>query len=127
MHHKGWTREQALEYMRENSSMPETDAIAEIERYIAIPSQALAYKVGQLKISELRAKSEQALGDRFDVRDFHAQVLRGRRAAARRAGGEDRSLDRGAEPVGELSVLILFVHGYFPGVAFALRLPREHT
>jgi uncharacterized protein (DUF885 family) len=75
MHHKGWTREQALQFMRENSSMPETDAVAEIERYIAIPSQALAYKVGQLKISELRAKSEAAFGDAFDVREFHARVL----------------------------------------------------
>jgi uncharacterized protein (DUF885 family) len=75
MHHKGWTREQALAYMRENSSMPETDAIAEIERYIAIPSQALAYKVGQLKLSALRAKATEALGDKFDVRAFHAQVL----------------------------------------------------
>ena len=75
MHAKGWTREQALKYMLDNSSMPETDATAEIERYIAIPSQALAYKVGQLKISELRAKSEKALGDRFDIREFHKLVL----------------------------------------------------
>jgi uncharacterized protein (DUF885 family) len=75
MHHKGWTREQALQFMRENSSMPETDAVAEIERYIAIPSQALAYKVGQLKISELRAKSQTAFGDAFDPREFHARVL----------------------------------------------------
>ena len=75
MHRKGWTREQALAYMMENSSMPETDAIAEIERYIAVPSQALAYKIGQLKISELRAKAEQALGDKFDIRAFHAQIL----------------------------------------------------
>jgi uncharacterized protein (DUF885 family) len=75
MHHKGWTREQALKYMLENSSMPETDATAEIERYIAIPSQALAYKVGQLKISELRAKAEKAMGERFDIREFHKQVL----------------------------------------------------
>ena len=75
MHHKGWTREQALKYMLDNSSMPETDATAEIERYIAIPSQALAYKVGQLQDPELRAKAEQALGDKFDVREFHARVL----------------------------------------------------
>ena len=75
MHHKGWTRDQALQYMLDNSSMPETDAIAEIERYIAIPSQALAYKVGQLKITALRQKAEQAMGDRFDVREFHARVL----------------------------------------------------
>jgi uncharacterized protein (DUF885 family) len=75
MHHKGWTRDQALKYMLDNSSMPETDAVAEIERYIAIPSQALAYKVGQLRITALRQKAEQAMGDRFDVREFHARVL----------------------------------------------------
>ncbi len=75
MHAKGWTREQALEYMMSHSSISETRAVAEIERYIAIPGQALAYKIGQLKISELRAHAEQELGPDFDLREFHEQVL----------------------------------------------------
>ena len=75
LHAKGWTREQAIDFMLENSGMTRTEVVAEVERYIAIPSQALAYKVGALKIQELRAKAEKALGDRFDIRDFHAQVL----------------------------------------------------
>ncbi|MXP11192.1 DUF885 family protein [Altererythrobacter halimionae] len=75
LHAKGWSREQAIDFMLENSGMTRTEVVAEVERYIAIPSQALAYKVGALKIQELRAKAERALGDRFDIRDFHAQVL----------------------------------------------------
>ena len=75
IHAKGWTREQAIRYMLDNSGLPETDVTAEVERYIAIPGQALAYKVGQLKILELRARAEQALGTRFDIRAFHDQVL----------------------------------------------------
>jgi uncharacterized protein (DUF885 family) len=75
IHHKGWTRDQAIKYMLDNSAMGRTDATAEVERYIAIPGQALAYKVGQLKILELRARAEKALGPRFDIRAFHEQVL----------------------------------------------------
>ena len=75
IHAKGWTREQAIAYSLENGALSETQATGEIERYIAIPGQALAYKIGQLKILELRARAEQALGDRFDLRAFHAQVL----------------------------------------------------
>jgi uncharacterized protein (DUF885 family) len=75
LHAKGWTRDRAIAYMLENSSMGRTDATAEVERYIAIPGQALAYKVGQLKILELRDRAEKALGDRFDIRAFHEQVL----------------------------------------------------
>ncbi|NTZ42620.1 DUF885 domain-containing protein [Altererythrobacter sp. SALINAS58] len=75
LHSKGWTREQAIEYMLANSGMGRTDATAEVERYIAIPSQALAYKVGALKIQELRQRAEASLGDRFDIRTFHEQVL----------------------------------------------------
>lgn len=75
IHAKGWSREQAIDYMLANSAMGRTDATAEVERYIAIPSQALAYKVGALKIQELRRKAEAALGPRFDIRAFHAQVL----------------------------------------------------
>ena len=75
LHHKGWSRERAIKYMTDNSAMGVTDATAEVERYIAIPTQALAYKVGALKIQELRTKAEERLGDAFDIKDFHAQVL----------------------------------------------------
>ena len=75
IHTKGWTREQAIDYMLSNSGMSKTDATAEVERYIAIPSQATAYKVGALTIQRLRKKAEDALGPRFDIREFHAQVL----------------------------------------------------
>jgi len=75
LHTKGWSRDQAIQYMLENSAMSRTDATAEVERYIAIPGQALAYKVGQLTIRRLRTRAEQALGPKFDVRAFHAQVL----------------------------------------------------
>ena len=75
IHAKGWTREQAIRYVLDNSGLSETQATTEVERYIANPGQALAYKIGQLKILELRARAEQALGDRFDLREFHAQVL----------------------------------------------------
>jgi uncharacterized protein (DUF885 family) len=75
IHAKGWTREQAIEYMLANSGMGRTDATAEVERYIAIPSQALAYKVGALTIQRLKAKAKAQLGSRFDAREFHAQVL----------------------------------------------------
>ena len=75
LHSKGWTRDEAIKYMLDHSAMSRTDATAEVERYIAIPSQALAYKVGQLTISRLRAKAEAALGPKFDIRQFHEQVL----------------------------------------------------
>jgi uncharacterized protein (DUF885 family) len=76
LHTKNWTREQSIKYMLDNSSMAATDAEAEVERYIAIPGQALGYKVGQLRITELRKKAQAALGSRFDVREFHSVVLR---------------------------------------------------
>jgi len=75
LHAQGWGRDQAIAYLLDNSAMSRTDATAEVERYIAIPGQALAYKIGQLSIRRLRAKAEAALGARFDVREFHAQVL----------------------------------------------------
>ena len=75
IHSKGWTRDQTIQYILDNSSRGLSNATAETERYIANPGQALAYKIGQLKISELRARAEKALGPKFDVRDFHAQVL----------------------------------------------------
>jgi uncharacterized protein (DUF885 family) len=75
IHNEGWGRDKAIAYMLDNSAMSKTDATAEVERYIAIPSQALAYKVGQLTIRRLRTKAETELGPKFDVRAFHAQVL----------------------------------------------------
>jgi uncharacterized protein (DUF885 family) len=75
LHTKGWSREQAIDYMLANSGMGRTDAVAEVERYIAIPGQALAYKIGALTIQRLRRKAEAALGSRFDIRAFHEQVL----------------------------------------------------
>jgi uncharacterized protein (DUF885 family) len=75
LHAKGWTRDQSIAYMLANSGMSRTDAVAEVERYIAIPGQALAYKVGQLTILRLKAKAQAALGTRFDPKAFHAQVL----------------------------------------------------
>ncbi|WP_425505119.1 DUF885 domain-containing protein [Sphingorhabdus profundilacus] len=75
LHSKGWTRDQAIDYMLANSDMGKTDATAEVERYIAIPSQALAYKIGALTILRLKDKAKKAMGAKFDVREFHNQVL----------------------------------------------------
>ena len=75
IHAKGWTREQAIRYMLDASSMAESDVVSEVERYIAIPGQALGYKVGQLAITELRREAERELGPGFDVKAFHRQVL----------------------------------------------------
>jgi uncharacterized protein (DUF885 family) len=76
LHSKGWTRDQAIKYMLDNSAMSKTDVTAEVERYIALPCQALAYKTGQMKITELRAKAASALGPKFDVRAFHTVLLK---------------------------------------------------
>ena len=75
IHSKGWTREQAIDYMLSHSDIGKTDATAEVERYIAIPSQALAYKTGAMTIQRLRRKAQAELGSKFDMREFHAQVL----------------------------------------------------
>jgi uncharacterized protein (DUF885 family) len=75
IHAKGWSRDQAIQYMLDHSSMGRTDATAEVERYIAIPGQALAYKIGQLTMLRLKAKARKELGSRFDIRAFHAQLL----------------------------------------------------
>ena len=76
MHDQRWTREQAIRYMRQTTGMAESDVEAEIERYIVMPGQACAYKVGMLKILELRERARQQLGPKFDLRDFHDAVLR---------------------------------------------------
>jgi uncharacterized protein (DUF885 family) len=75
MHYKGWTREQAIAYSLENEAETEENTIAEVERYMAIPGQALSYKIGQLKIGELRKKAETEIGAKFDIRKFHNEVL----------------------------------------------------
>ena len=77
LHSQGWTREQAIDYMRANTSLGRADIVAEVERYIARPGQALAYKVGEIRIRALRREAERALGARFDIREFHTQVLAG--------------------------------------------------
>jgi uncharacterized protein (DUF885 family) len=76
LHSQGWTRERVIKYMLDNSAASETDAVAEAERYMAIPGQALAYKIGEMKIKELRARSERELGPKFDIHEFHAEVLK---------------------------------------------------
>lgn len=75
VHARGWTREQAMNFLRENTSLSEGNIRAEVDRYISWPGQALAYKLGELKVWELRRKSEQLLGDSFDLREFHDVVL----------------------------------------------------
>ena len=74
-HAKGWTRQQGIDYMLANSSMAKSDVIAEVERYIAWPGQALSYKLGQFKIQELRDFSKKELGNKFDIKAFHTQIL----------------------------------------------------
>ncbi|OCK42496.1 hypothetical protein BA195_09980 [Tenacibaculum soleae] len=75
MHAKGWRREKAIQYSLDNEAESEASIISEIERYMANPGQALSYKIGQLKIRELRAKAKKELGKKFDIREFHNQVL----------------------------------------------------
>jgi len=75
IHTKGWTREQAIKYSMENEAEPEASIIAEIERYMAIPGQALSYKIGQMKIREVRTKAEKELGTKFSIKEFHNQIL----------------------------------------------------
>ncbi len=75
MHAKGWSREQAIQYSLDHEAESEASITAEIERYMAVPGQALSYKIGQLKILELRERARQALGGEFDIREFHNQVL----------------------------------------------------
>jgi uncharacterized protein (DUF885 family) len=75
MHAKGWTKEQAVAFMKENTALTDANIDAEVNRYISTPGQALAYKLGELKIRELRTKAEKELGPKFDLRRFHDAVL----------------------------------------------------
>jgi len=75
VHHKGWTREQALAYLRDHTALSEHEVTTEVDRYISWPGQALSYKLGEIAIVRLRGEAEKALGDRFDVKSFHDAVL----------------------------------------------------
>jgi uncharacterized protein (DUF885 family) len=75
MHSMGWTRQQAIDFFRENTGKTDQDITVEVDRYIVWPGQALAYKIGQLKIREVRTEAERKLGAKFDVRKFHDTVL----------------------------------------------------
>lgn len=77
LHAKGWSEQQAIDYFKANSAVTDSQAISEVRRYLVMPGQATSYKIGMLKILELRAKAEQALGDKFDIRGFHDTVLGG--------------------------------------------------
>jgi uncharacterized protein (DUF885 family) len=77
LHAKGWSRAKAIEYLRTHTALGEAEIAAEVDRYIAQPGQALAYKVGELRIAELRRRAQAGLGPRFDVRAFHSQVVEG--------------------------------------------------
>ena len=77
LHVKGWTEEQAVQYFLDNSTITEAQARSEVQRCMLPPGQATSYKIGMLKILELREKEEQAFGDKFDIRDFHDAVLGG--------------------------------------------------
>jgi uncharacterized protein (DUF885 family) len=76
LHSMDWTREQAIKYFQENSGTPPHDIVVEVDRYIVWPSQALGYKIGQLKIRELRTHAEKELGQKMDLRAFHDEVLK---------------------------------------------------
>jgi uncharacterized protein (DUF885 family) len=76
IHAKGWTREQAMEFLASNTALSLHEVRTETDRYISWPGQALAYKIGELKIRELRRQAEAALGEKFDLREFHDVVLR---------------------------------------------------
>ena len=75
MHYKGWTRQQAIDFFKDNAAKTEHDIVNEIDRYIAWPGQALAYKIGQLKILQIRSRAEVQLGENFDIRSFHDELL----------------------------------------------------
>jgi uncharacterized protein (DUF885 family) len=76
LHRKGWSREQAIKYLMDTTLSSESSAASEVDRYIAVPAQALGYKVGQLKIAATRSQAEASLGPKFDIRAFHDELLR---------------------------------------------------
>ncbi len=76
IHYKRWTRQQAIDYMAEHTGMPDASVVSEVERYIVMPGQACAYKLGEIKIVQLRQKAQKALAERFDIKKFHNAVLR---------------------------------------------------
>jgi uncharacterized protein (DUF885 family) len=75
IHAKGWTRQQAIDYLADNTALSMPDVIGQIDRYISWPDQALSYKIGEIKMLELRKLAETELGDKFDIRAFHDQIL----------------------------------------------------
>ena len=75
LHYKGWTKEQANEFLRSNAPLTKLDINSEVDRYISWPGQALSYKIGELKIRELRELAEKELGSKFDIRQFHEIIL----------------------------------------------------
>jgi prolyl oligopeptidase len=75
MHYKGWSRQKAIDYFKDNAAKTEQDIINEIDRYLIMPGQALAYKIGQLKILELKEKAKKELGESFSIKDFHSVIL----------------------------------------------------
>ena len=76
IHHMRWDRQKAIDYFLENTAKQELDIVNEVDRYISWPAQALAYKIGQLKISAIRSKAEKTLGSKFDIRAFHDEILK---------------------------------------------------
>ena len=75
MHYKGWSRDEAIAFFKENAAKTEQDIINEVDRYLVMPGQALAYKIGQMKIMQLKDKSMALLGDKFDIKEFHHVIL----------------------------------------------------
>ena len=108
LHAKGWSEEQAVQYFLANSATTEAQARSEIRRYMVLPGQATSYKIGMLKIQELRRKAETALGARFDIRALPRHRARRRRVAADHPREARRPLDRRAEGIGVLTYRRLF-------------------
>jgi uncharacterized protein (DUF885 family) len=75
LHHRGWSRNQALSYLRDNTAEPEMTVRAEVDRYIAMPAQALGYMIGQIRMQELRRRAQQHFGPRFDIAEFHHRLI----------------------------------------------------
>ena len=98
LHAHGWTRDRAIAYMEDNTAVPRVEVVSEVDRYIAWPGQALAYKVGELKIRELRTRAERALGPRFDVRAFHDRLLS---QGSLPLGVLERWMEQGSESSGD--------------------------